>query len=61
MQSCLQDGAVVQAELEVDGRRWQVTCVSMGNPHALIYSSGERKQIKAGVASAARHCCSVLK
>ena len=42
----VQDGAVVQADLEVDGRRWQVTCVSMGNPHALIYSSGDGQQIK---------------
>ena len=42
----MQDGAVVQADLEVDGRRWQVSCVSMGNPHALVYSSGDGQQIK---------------
>ena len=28
-------------DLEVAGRRWQVTCVSMGNPHALVYSSSD--------------------
>ena len=30
--------AVVEAPLQVAGRTWAVTCVSMGNPHALIYS-----------------------
>lgn len=32
------DAAVVAQTLEVAGRSWAVTCVSMGNPHALIYS-----------------------
>ena len=30
--------AVVAQKLAVDGREYTVTCVSMGNPHALIYS-----------------------
>lgn len=29
---------VVARELEVDGRTWTVSAVSMGNPHALVYS-----------------------
>lgn len=33
------DGAVVAAPLEAGERTWEVTCVSMGNPHAIIYSS----------------------
>src|SRR5687768_13187860 len=27
----------VNARLEVDGESYQVTCVSMGNPHAVVY------------------------
>ncbi|KAG6547693.1 hypothetical protein Mapa_011143 [Marchantia paleacea] len=30
-----QDGAVVKAPLVVAGRSWNVTCVSMGNPHCV--------------------------
>lgn len=33
--------AVVAAPLKVAGREWQVTCVSMGNPHAIIFASRE--------------------
>lgn len=29
--------AVVNRQLEVDGRIYRVTCVSMGNPHAVVY------------------------
>ena len=29
--------AVVNAPLEVDGQTFEVTCVSMGNPHCIIY------------------------
>ncbi|GBF90140.1 diaminopimelate epimerase [Raphidocelis subcapitata] len=32
-------GAVVEAPLPLAGRRWGITCVSMGNPHAVIYSA----------------------
>jgi diaminopimelate epimerase len=34
-------GAAVAAELEVAGRTWTVTAVSMGNPHAVVYDSSE--------------------
>ena len=30
-------GRVVDAPLVVDGRTWEVTCVSMGNPHAIVF------------------------
>jgi len=33
-----EDGAVVKAELLVDGKTWIVTCVSMGNPHCVTFS-----------------------
>jgi len=29
---------VVEQTLEVEGRKWAMTCVSMGNPHAVTYS-----------------------
>ncbi len=31
------DGRVVQAPLSVAGKEWQVTTVSMGNPHAIVF------------------------
>jgi diaminopimelate epimerase len=31
------DGRVIEAPLEVAGRKWGVTCVSMGNPHAIVF------------------------
>ena len=31
------DGAVVSVPLEVDGRQFEATCVSMGNPHCVIF------------------------
>ena len=34
--------AVVQQELRVAGRAWAMTCVSMGNPHAVTYSADGR-------------------
>jgi len=33
-----QGTTVVEGPLEVDGRSWAMTCVSMGNPHAITYS-----------------------
>eukprot|EP01018_Ginkgo_biloba_P014089 Gb_29214 [translate_table: standard] len=35
----VKDGAAVKAELVVDGKTWIVTCVSMGNPHCVTFSS----------------------
>ncbi len=31
------DGKVVNETLTVDGKDWQVTCVSMGNPHCITF------------------------
>jgi len=31
------EGRVINAPLEVDGRTYQVTCVSMGNPHCVTF------------------------
>jgi len=39
-------GACVQAPLTVAGREWAVTCVSMGNPHALVYSRDGGQPLK---------------
>ena len=30
----------ISQPLTVDGRKWDVTCVSMGNPHAVIFTDG---------------------
>ncbi|CAI5467287.1 unnamed protein product [Closterium sp. Yama58-4] len=38
------DGAVVKAPLQVDGVTWQVTCVSMGNPHCITFSNSDCPQ-----------------
>lgn len=34
--------AAVKAPLEVDGATWQVTTVSMGNPHAVIFGTTDQ-------------------
>jgi len=31
------DGEVIERPLEVAGRAWRVTCVSMGNPHCVVF------------------------
>jgi diaminopimelate epimerase len=31
------DGEVIERPLEVAGRTWNVTCVSMGNPHCVVF------------------------
>lgn len=36
-----QDGTAVAVQLEVAGRSWSVTAVSMGNPHAIVYSNSD--------------------
>ncbi|OVA18278.1 Diaminopimelate epimerase [Macleaya cordata] len=38
--------AVVKAGLEIDGATWNVTCVSMGNPHCVTFSSKECKTLQ---------------
>ena len=39
----MQGSTVVQAPLQLAGQEWLVSCVSMGNPHAVIFgnSSGD--------------------
>ena len=34
-------GAVIKAPFEAAGETWQVSCVSMGNPHCLVYARGD--------------------
>ncbi|KAL4452573.1 hypothetical protein ABPG75_008235 [Micractinium tetrahymenae] len=41
-----QGEAVVQQQLEVDGRTWLMTCVSMGNPHAITFGLADGTPIK---------------
>lgn len=36
------DGAVVAARLDVCGKDYEVTCVSMGNPHVITYVDDEK-------------------
>jgi diaminopimelate epimerase len=31
------DGEIINRSLTVDGREYQITCVSMGNPHCVLY------------------------
>ena len=33
------DGSVVKQKLEVCGQEWNCTCISMGNPHCVVYST----------------------
>ena len=42
----LQGSRVVQAQLSAAGREWLVTCVSMGNPHAITYSTADGASIR---------------
>ncbi|MCL7025992.1 hypothetical protein MKW94_017509 [Papaver nudicaule] len=39
------DQAVVKAGLKIDGATWNVTCVSMGNPHCVTFSTSECKNL----------------
>lgn len=34
----MQGSTVVAAPLQVAGHEWSVTCVSMGNPHAVVFT-----------------------
>jgi hypothetical protein len=44
----LQGETVVQQRLEVDGKVWLMTCVSMGNPHAMTFGLADGTGIKVG-------------
>lgn len=39
------NGAAIKAELVVDGVTWNVTCVSMGNPHCVTFSSEKTEDL----------------
>ena len=38
---CMQDGAAVAAPLQIEGTSWPMTCVSMGNPHAVTFGPAD--------------------
>lgn len=42
----MQGEAAVKAEVHVDGKDWLVTCVSMGNPHAVTFGTSDGEPIK---------------
>lgn len=46
--AALQGEAVVKAPLSVDGQEWLMTCVSMGNPHAVTYGTTTNSNLKVG-------------
>lgn len=33
----MEGDSIVSQPLEIDGQTWNITCVSMGNPHAVVY------------------------
>ena len=35
----VQGSTAVQAPLQLAGQEWLVTCVSMGNPHAVVFGT----------------------
>lgn len=41
-----QGETVVQQQLEVDGKTWLMTCVSMGNPHAMTFGLADGTPIR---------------
>lgn len=42
----VQGDAVVKQELEIDGQQWLMTCVGMGNPHAITYGTTANPDLK---------------
>ena len=47
MSSLLQGQTVVAAELLLEDKSaWTVTCVSMGNPHAVVFATRDGKQFE---------------
>lgn len=36
----VQTSPVLKYPLEIEGKIWEISCVSMGNPHAVIFTSG---------------------
>jgi len=44
----LSDGEVIDASWDVDGREVRVTCVSMGNPHVVLFDIGGEDRLSLG-------------
>lgn len=44
------DQSVVKARLDVDGRAWNVTCISMGNPHCVTFGTEQSQVLFFGLA-----------
>ena len=42
----MQGSTVVKAKLSAAGKDWLMTCVSMGNPHAITYGTADGGDIK---------------
>ncbi|MCD7466286.1 hypothetical protein HAX54_002849 [Datura stramonium] len=40
------DQSVVKSRLDVDGRAWNVTCVSMGNPHCVTFGTEQSQDLQ---------------
>lgn len=36
----IQENPVLKYQIDVDAKKWEITCVSMGNPHAVIFMDG---------------------
>ena len=47
------DGRVIETPITVDGREWSVTCVSMGNPHAIVFVDDVRRRPSSALATGA--------
>ncbi|KAJ8538357.1 hypothetical protein K7X08_014897 [Anisodus acutangulus] len=40
------DQSAIKSRLDVDGRAWNVTCVSMGNPHCVTFGTEQSQETK---------------
>ncbi|KAL3358522.1 hypothetical protein AABB24_015566 [Solanum stoloniferum] len=40
------DQSVVKSSLDVDGSTWNVTCVSMGNPHCVTFGTAQSQELQ---------------
>lgn len=53
----IQGEAAVKAPLTIDGTEWLMTCVSMGNPHAITYGSSDGQPVKVSPLPALKVLC----
>ncbi|CAN4116901.1 unnamed protein product [Withania somnifera] len=40
------DQSVIKSRLDVDGKAWNVTCVSMGNPHCITFGTKQSQDLQ---------------